>query len=407
MAMSPTPVQTRNLAARLRPFPEKSAGRQFKFSPKLSRRLGFLAALALLVMLAATRPAHAACTAGISNANMAESTPSSAFVDHGNGTVTHPLTGLMWKQCGEGLSGTGCSSGTATPMSWATALGSATTANTAGFAGFSDWRLPNKKELESIVEVCGYAPAINRTIFPGIVSSAEQYWSATPTAASPTYVWSVSFLKGNTSAYLQSSSYFVRLVRSGQTLDSYDLLLSPQTITSFSTLPSLIVGATGTLTATASSGLAVTFSSLTPSICSVSGSTVTGLGTGACTVAANQTGNSSTSAAPQVTQNVSVAPHSYSKIANSGSVLPDSAVLGSGAGDWACTRDNTTGLIWEVKTTDGGLRDWNKGYTNYDDPTQAQKQSGSNFVNPTQAEIDAASNSIGLINAVNTNAIAL
>lgn len=32
-----------------------------------------------------------------------------------------------------------------------------------------------------------------------------------------------------------------------------------------------------------------------------------------------------------------------------------------------CVQDNVTGLMWEVKTTDGGLRDWNKRYTNYGD----------------------------------------
>jgi hypothetical protein len=96
---------------------------------------------------------------------------------------------------------------------------------------------------------------------------------------------------------------------------------------------------------------------------------------------------------------------SYSKIAHSGADLPDSALLGSGAGDWACTRDNATGLVWEIKTTDGGLRDRNKRYTNYDDATQAQKTVGGVNVNPTQAEIDAASNSIGLVNAVKASAL--
>jgi hypothetical protein len=47
----------------------------------------------------------------------------------------------------------------------------------------------------------------------------------------------------------------------------------------------------------------------------------------------------------------------YSKISNSGAVLPDTAKLGSGSNDWACTKDNKTGLTWEVKTDDGGLRD--------------------------------------------------
>jgi len=55
----------------------------------------------------------------------------------------------------------------------------------------------------------------------------------------------------------------------------------------------------------------------------------------------------------------------YSKIANNGSTLADSAKLGANPTDWACTKDNKTGLIWEVKTTDGGLRDSAKTYTNY------------------------------------------
>ena len=55
----------------------------------------------------------------------------------------------------------------------------------------------------------------------------------------------------------------------------------------------------------------------------------------------------------------------YTKISNTGATLPDTAVLGSGSNDWACTKDNKTGLIWEVKTTDGGLRDITKRYSNY------------------------------------------
>jgi hypothetical protein len=55
----------------------------------------------------------------------------------------------------------------------------------------------------------------------------------------------------------------------------------------------------------------------------------------------------------------------YTKISNSGAVLPDTATLGSGANDWACTKDNKTGLTWEVKTNDGGLRDKDWGYSWY------------------------------------------
>lgn len=62
----------------------------------------------------------------------------------------------------------------------------------------------------------------------------------------------------------------------------------------------------------------------------------------------------------------SLALASYTKVSNSGKALPDSAVLGSGANDWACTYDSSTKLIWEVKTSDRGLRDKSWVYTWYD-----------------------------------------
>ncbi len=58
-----------------------------------------------------------------------------------------------------------------------------------------------------------------------------------------------------------------------------------------------------------------------------------------------------------VSSGTSSSSSSYTKIANNGSVLSDDAKLGSNPTDWACTKDNKTGLIWEVKTDDGGLRD--------------------------------------------------
>lgn len=43
----------------------------------------------------------------------------------------------------------------------------------------------------------------------------------------------------------------------------------------------------------------------------------------------------------------------FSKIANNGSTLHASVVQGGNPTEWACTKDNTTGLIWEVKATSG------------------------------------------------------
>ncbi len=78
-----------------------------------------------------------------------------------------------------------------------------------------------------------------------------------------------------------------------------------QTI-SFGPAPTLVVFGNGMLSAVASSGLPVIFSSTTPAICSVTGSTVTDLAVGSCIVAANQAGNAIYSPAPRVTQTIPV-----------------------------------------------------------------------------------------------------
>ncbi len=78
-----------------------------------------------------------------------------------------------------------------------------------------------------------------------------------------------------------------------------------QTIT-FNAIPAQTVGTTLTVSATASSGLPVTFSVVPNGNCSVSGNVVTFLNVGNCGVLANQTGNSSYTAAPQVGQIVVV-----------------------------------------------------------------------------------------------------
>ena len=55
----------------------------------------------------------------------------------------------------------------------------------------------------------------------------------------------------------------------------------------------------------------------------------------------------------------------FTKIANNGSELPATAALGESASHWACTRDNVTRLMWEVKTT-SGLRSLYYGASWYD-----------------------------------------
>ena len=80
------------------------------------------------------------------------------FTDNGDGTVTDGTTHLMWDQCAYGLTGATCTTGTALQTSWAGALDAAVAANNANYKGFNDWRVPNKNELESLVNLSAVAP---------------------------------------------------------------------------------------------------------------------------------------------------------------------------------------------------------------------------------------------------------
>ena len=76
---------------------------------------------------------------------------------------------------------------------------------------------------------------------------------------------------------------------------------------SFGSAPSVVVGGTGAVSATGGvSTSPVTFSSTTSSVCTISGTMVTGVTTGTCTIAANQAADGNYNAAPQVTQNITI-----------------------------------------------------------------------------------------------------
>jgi hypothetical protein len=78
-----------------------------------------------------------------------------------------------------------------------------------------------------------------------------------------------------------------------------------QTIT-FPAIPTQYVGLPLTLSATASSGLAVTFTSTTQTICTVSGTTASFIAMGTCTIQASQTGNNVYNGALNVSRSFTV-----------------------------------------------------------------------------------------------------
>ena len=83
--------------------------------------------------------------------------------------------------------------------------------NANNLCGFSDWRLPTERELETIVHYNASNPAINSTYFINTINNI--YMSATPDAANSNNYRSVGFSNGNSSSWSKSQALFVRLVR--------------------------------------------------------------------------------------------------------------------------------------------------------------------------------------------------
>lgn len=172
-----------------------------------------LRAFILAVIVAGTFPVMAlAQQVCVSDGSITPSTPDTIYEDNHDGTVTDASTGLMWMQCSLGQSGEDCSQSTATTHNWQEALAQAINTN---YAGHSDWRLPNIRELLSLVEVSCYLPSINITFFPNRLGS-RPYWSSSILASDANKAWSVNFGSGNASSNYRDDNRYVRLVRGGK-----------------------------------------------------------------------------------------------------------------------------------------------------------------------------------------------
>jgi hypothetical protein len=138
-----------------------------------------------------------------------------SYTDHGNGTVTDDNTGLMWQKCSIGQNNDASCSGAATTYNW---LSSQNACSALSLGGYTDWRLPAKKELMSLVDygIGDPGPTITGTFFPNTDSS--KYWSSTTTASYTLSAWAVNFFSGEVEYSLKSgdSSVYVRCVRGGQ-----------------------------------------------------------------------------------------------------------------------------------------------------------------------------------------------
>ena len=120
---------------------------------------------------------------------------------------------------------------------------------------------------------------------------------------------------------------------------------APQTIT-FNTLPTVTLPASPfALTATATSGLSVTFASTTLSICTVSGSTVTPLAAGTCSITASQPGDSNYAVATPVSRSFTINPAPSGGGGGAGGGGAGGGGAGGGGGGSALTASLDTATI--------------------------------------------------------------
>jgi hypothetical protein len=145
--------------------------------------------------------------------------PTPRFTDNGNGTVTDDLTGLIWAKDAD-CAGT---------MNWGAAVASCNALAT-GACGLSDgssagdWRLPNVRELQSLIHYGYYGPALPdregtgrakpKIDNPFIRQRMDWYWSSSSYAGGTESAWVVNFQDGAVNhGFGKPNTYYVRCVR--------------------------------------------------------------------------------------------------------------------------------------------------------------------------------------------------
>ncbi|MBK1695464.1 hypothetical protein CKO09_12055 [Chromatium weissei] len=257
------------------------------------------------------------------------------FIDNGDGTVTQSNTGLMWAKCSEGQIDIGCT-GNTTTMDWSDAL---TVANNSMLGGYSDWRLPNVKELQALVDYNRYDPAIDSHYFPNTPSSLW-FWSNSPYADYSTYTWGVIFYSGGTRNYSRGTYGHVRLVRDVKPSTPLNLTIVKAGTGTVTSAPAGInCGATCSMNFDSGRLVTLTATAVTGSI--FSGWSGGGCsGTGTCTVTMN--------AAQTVTATFTTAPVSFSlsinKVGN-GTVSSSDGKINCGSGSGCMANFNSGALV--------------------------------------------------------------
>ena len=133
------------------------------------------------------------------------------FIDNLDNTISDITFSLMWIANHELVSGVGFDF--TYPMFWAAAISQISALNAAGYAGHTDWRLPNIHELFSIVDNGRGSPCIN----PLFYAQTDFYWSSTTAANWTTLAWTIIFEDGDVFPPAKAAILaYVRPVRGNQ-----------------------------------------------------------------------------------------------------------------------------------------------------------------------------------------------
>ena len=125
-----------------------------------------------------------------------------SLTDNKDGTVTDRNTGLIWQRNGF------------RKLGWWAALNYCEELELPADSGQTDWRLPNVRELHSIVDGSRTSPAVNKYVFHG--TRSLEHWSSTTKSTLVKFAWYVYFHSGNVQAGYKNKSHYVRCVRGGR-----------------------------------------------------------------------------------------------------------------------------------------------------------------------------------------------
>ena len=126
--------------------------------------------------------------------------------------VSDNVTGLVWQGCTAGTEGSACGRGDPMRTTWQNALGEC---EALLWAGWDDWRLPDAKELFSIVDTRRASPAVPMVYFPRV--ARDQTWTSTTQADQPDVARVVTLAPDGAAVTLPKASDFgaVLCVRGG------------------------------------------------------------------------------------------------------------------------------------------------------------------------------------------------